>query len=288
MISNFEYKVNQFADFYDLDTDNFDTEQQKFAQHLIGYQDRQYLENIINDEVSQYKFYQGMIREKGTLNSLNKLFDVLSEAGVESLDFYEEWAIKQGQYGAAEGFNEVEFRLDEMQLRIEPQPFLLTNLSTGEETDLIYRISDFEVFKKPSDYTSAIFPATEELPQFTRTPGYVHNEDVSAIVSTYNDLTGIPFSQIKNRAYVWVGNEKTGWNVYKHQISDLTITSLKGNATAVSIGAADKNQFIIKLNNAPKTLKVGDVIGIYDLIVNETTQADSSAFPIATQLTEAV
>ena len=60
---NFEYKTNQFADFYDLDSDNFDAEQQRMAQHLIGYQKRKYLENIINDDVSQYKFYQGFIQD---------------------------------------------------------------------------------------------------------------------------------------------------------------------------------------------------------------------------------
>ena len=54
--SNFDYKALQFTDFYDLNTDNFDTEQQKMSQHLLGYQARNYLANIINDDVNQYKF----------------------------------------------------------------------------------------------------------------------------------------------------------------------------------------------------------------------------------------
>jgi hypothetical protein len=87
-LPNWDYKAEQFNDFYDLNTDNFDTNQQKVAQHLIGYQKRTYLENIIKDDVSQYKFYQGMIIEKGTQNVLNKLFDVLSSTGSESLQFY--------------------------------------------------------------------------------------------------------------------------------------------------------------------------------------------------------
>ena len=32
LITNLEYKTNQFADFYDLDTDNFDVGQQEIAQ----------------------------------------------------------------------------------------------------------------------------------------------------------------------------------------------------------------------------------------------------------------
>jgi len=88
LLSNLDYQTNQFADFYDLDTDNFDRQQQKLAQHLIGYQPREYLSNIINDEVSQYKFYQGYIKEKGTANALTKLFDALASADKESLEFF--------------------------------------------------------------------------------------------------------------------------------------------------------------------------------------------------------
>ena len=282
LLTNFEYKTNQFADFYDLDTDNFDVEQQKFAQHLIGYQNRNYLANIINDDVSQYKFYQGMIKEKGTLNSLNKLFDVLSEVDKESIDFYEEWAIKQSQYGASEGFDEVEFKLNEANFRTSPQAFLLTNDITGNETDLVYRISDFEAYKKPDNYSNALFPTLTDLPQYTRNPGYTHIEDVAVIVSTYDDLANKSFNEIKNNEYAWVGNRNGDWNVYQHVNSSYIITSIKGNATAVSIGAADKNQFTITLDTSVTDIKVGDIIGIYDLI--ETSYAtEDSTYPIARQ-----
>ena len=49
------------------------TEQQRMAQHLIGYQPRTYLKNIINDDVAQYKFYQGYMRNKFT-TTINKIF----------------------------------------------------------------------------------------------------------------------------------------------------------------------------------------------------------------------
>ena len=57
LISNFDYRTNQFGDFYDLDTDNFDSEQQRMAQHIIDKILRNYFKNIINDDVAQYKFY---------------------------------------------------------------------------------------------------------------------------------------------------------------------------------------------------------------------------------------
>ena len=285
LVTNFDYKVNQFADFYDLDTDNFDVDQQQLAQHLIGYQKRKYLENIVNDDVSQYKFYQGMIAEKGSKNVLTKLFDVLSSADKESLEFYEEWAIKEGQYGASEGFEEVEFKLDEFKFRSEPQPFELVDSTNGLETDLVYRIKPYEVYKKSSSYNSELFPVTDSI-EYTRNAGYVNYEDVQFVVPTYDDILDLTFADVDNKEYVWVGNEKRDWNVYQHVITDYNITSLKGNATAVSIGAPDKNQFRITLNNAPVGINVGDIIGVYDLISTDLVAEDSSrSFPVEKQIT---
>ena len=73
LIPNFDYKISRFNEFYDLESNNFDESQQSLAQHLIGYQSRDYLENLFVNDISQYKFYQGYIREKGTQNAINKL-----------------------------------------------------------------------------------------------------------------------------------------------------------------------------------------------------------------------
>ena len=48
-----------------METNNFDEGQQFLAQHLTGYQSRTYLENLFVNDISQYKFYQGFIKEKG-------------------------------------------------------------------------------------------------------------------------------------------------------------------------------------------------------------------------------
>lgn len=288
LITNFEYKVNQFADFYDLDSDNFDVTQQKLAQHLIGYQKREYLENIINDEVSQYKFYQGMIQDKGTKNALTKLFDVLSSNDKESLEFFEEWAVKEGQYGASEGFDEVEFKLDESKFRNTPQPFELVNSIPGGETDLIYRIRPFEVFKKPLEYNHKPFPVRESSIGYTRDAGYVNQEDVQFIVPSYYDILDINIVNFDNRKYVWVGTEGRSWNVYQHVLSDYVITKLVGNADAVSIGDPTKNQFRVFLNKAATDIRVGDIIGLYDLIISTRGDEDSTTVPTVTQETAPV
>jgi len=282
LIPNFEYKTNQFADFYDLDTDNFDLEQQKFAQHLIGYQNRRYLANIINDDVSQYKFYQGMIQDKGTRNALDKLFDVLGSANKDSLEFYEEWAIKVGQYGSADGFDEVEYILDESKMRLEPQSFELVNSVTGDETDLVYRILPYQAYLSPRDYDHAPFPSTTVNETFVKNSGYVNPDDVDFIVESYDAILGIAFLTCSIGDTIWVGNDSLQWNVYTHVNTDLTVVSGEEiSATIVKL----------TLKTTPDNLVVGDIIGVYNvdgLVNNFYKILDISGTTIQIQTTVAI
>ena len=253
LLTNFDYKINQFADFYDLDSDNFDTEQQRLAQHLIGYQKRDYLENIINDDVSQYKFYQGMIQDKGTKNALTKLFDVLGSADRDSLEFYEEWAIKVGQYGAAEGFDEVEYILDESKFRLSPQPIELVDRITGDEKDLVFRILPFETYLKPDNYDHSPFPTKYISKGYLRDSGYVFPEDIDFEVSSIDEILNLNFADVAEGSYVWTGNIKNKWSVLRHTRTDYAVES---------IARSNQSEIEITLDSTPTDLAKNDVIGL--------------------------
>ena len=212
---NWDYKVNQFTDFYDLDTDNFDTEQQRLGQHLIGYQKREYLANIITDSVSQYKFYQGFIQDKGTKNALSKLFDALSSADKDSLEFYEEWAIRLGQYGAIENIYEVEFEIDETKYRIEPQLFELKNTVDSSRTDLVYEIPSYKVYQKYDSYDNNIFTSNNNVDVIGYNSGYVRDIDVDFIAVTNEQLLNLPLNSMQVGQFVWLLNNKNQWDVLR-------------------------------------------------------------------------
>ena len=254
LLTNLEYKTNQFADFYDLDTDNFDTAQQEIAQHLIGYQKREYLANIINDDVSQYKFYQGMIADKGTKNALTKLFDALGAADKESLEFYEEWAVRTGQYGAADGFDELEFLLDEDQFRLSPQPILLTSSIPNDVSDLVYRQLPTDVYVAPNGYNHKPFPAAFVKDTPIKTAGYVRADDVNYIVTNKDDILALDINTFDRDQYVWVTFEGQEWNVYKHIDTAFTVTSL----------LPDGDNCVLVLNKISNFVE-GDFIGIQNV-----------------------
>ena len=255
LIPNFDYKANQFADFYDLDTDNFDSEQQRLAQHLIGYQKRTYLENIINDDVSQYKFYQGFIQDKGTTNSLSKLFDALSNTENSSLEFFEDWAFKVGQYGASDSFDEVEFEIDESKFRLSPQPFQLVQTIDPLATDLVYRYSPVDVYSKPSKYDHKPFPTKyiEEDESYIKTAGYVAEDDINFKVTNYDDILDLDLQQVEIGQYIWVAKREQTWDVLRQTETDMKVSSIINSDSSKSIE--------IKTRKAPTVAK-GDIIGV--------------------------
>jgi len=230
LLANWDYRAEQFTDFYDLDTDNFDIEQQKIAQHLIGYQKRQYLENIINNDVSQYKFYQGMIAEKGTQNVFNKLFDVLSGSETESLSFDEEWAVRVGEYGAIDSFNEVEFIIDEKNVKVNPQPIELVDEIDATVTDFVYRQRPSDVYIKPDTYSNNLFPELRK-PRYLRTLGYIRNQDVLTTVDNIDELLSVESLNFKEGDYIHTAFEPKGWGVYRITKANFRVIELDNDSS---------------------------------------------------------
>lgn len=259
LLPNLDYKAKQFKDFYDLDSDNFDTEQQKLAQHLISYQKRKYLENIIPDDVAQYKFFQGMIQDKGTKNSLSKLFDKLGSANKESLEFFEEWAVRAGRYGATEGDDTFEMLLDEASYRLDPQQVELVDFVNPQDTSLIYRIDRNGAYVKSQNYNHKPFPTKyfDDTNYFVPSAGYVNPSDVYTSLLTYDLLTDQNILLLTEGDYIWTAKDKSQitWGVYKYRATDFRIESITASAGGT---------FTIKLDRFPP-FEIGEVIGINDV-----------------------
>ena len=259
LLANFDYKAKQFADFYDLDSDNFDVEQQKLAQHLIGYQKRRYLQNIIPDDVSQYKFFQGMIQDKGTKNSLTKLFDKLGSANKDSLEFYEEWAIRLGRYGATTGDDVFEVLLDEENYRLEPQTVELVDFVNPQDTSLIYRLDRNNIYVKSQNYDHKPLPVKyfNDDNMYVPSAGYVNPADISTSLTNYTDITLQPIGSILVGSYIWTAKEKNQltWGVYRYVNTPYQIESIT-DATDTSF-VVTSDQFT--------DFSIGDVLGINDV-----------------------
>ena len=265
LIPNFDYRSIQFADFYDLDSDNFDVEQQKHAQHLIGYQKRQYLSNIINDDVSQYKFYQGFIQDKGTTNALTKLFDALGSDNKDSLEFFEEWALRTGQYGAVDSYEEVEYIIDENQLKVQPQTIELVNDLTIDDTNLTLKILPYQVNSRPSDYNHKPFPTVDNYYKEVKDSGYINEEDIAFTIENLEDILTADVNRISSNQYIWVTGRDQDWDILQHVVSDYKVVGIEGFAASADAIDTSANPLATITLTKATNFKVGDIIGVRSL-----------------------
>ena len=228
ILPNWTNIATQFVEFYGMDIESFNNSQQNMAQHLIGYQKRQYLDNIIQDDVSEFKFYQGMIMDKGTQNVFNKLFD--STEG--SLKFYEEWAIREGQYGSSSAFDEIEFSLNQSDIVNNPQWYQLSNKIDSSMSDYIHQITPSNVYIKPAGYNSNPWVTVSNDQRVLRTPGYVRETEVLATVSDLSELLTHDISVFEEGSYVWCTFEGTSWNVYRYTNTHIVVINAATDNTA--------------------------------------------------------
>jgi hypothetical protein len=259
LLTNFEYRTNQFNDFYDTDSEYFDEEQQRLAQHLTGYQKREYLQNLIKDDSSQYKFYQGFIREKGTKNSILKLFNSLTES-TNPVEFYEEWAVQLGQYGSTNSYSQIEIEIDEKKVKETPQIFEITD-NYEFSTDNVYRILPSEIYSKPTDFNKNFLPTINVENEFVKTAGYVNENDVAFVAQTVDNILDADCNQVSVNDYIWlINDDANGWNVLQHVDTPLILTRVVDVDTVAYDGRLQKEFFVDGLTD--NNISTGEYIAI--------------------------
>jgi hypothetical protein len=242
LIPNFDYKINQFEDFYSLDIDNFDYNQQQMAQHLVGYTPRKYLNNIFTNAISQYKFYQGFIKEKGTRNSINRLDKAVIFDKQSTIQLNEEWAFRVGSYGSYSTFNEIEFNLEEGSYLENPYIIKLVDTLPTNENPLINYVKTDELLITPDNYiTTSTFNVYESTFDDNNlvllNAGYVRLDDVTATAYNKNSILDIAnIDSIAEGSVIWTGFLENGdWDVFRYAKQDAKIVGVYVSAPAIDI-----------------------------------------------------
>ena len=127
LLPNFSYNAEKFNRFNDIDNPELLGDFNLYSDSAIGFQPRDYLTNFGINTVTQSKFYQGFIREKGTMNAV-KAFTAAGFNGITStVNLYEEWAMRVGEYGSTNSNQYVELILSEGTFNSDPVTFTLIN-----------------------------------------------------------------------------------------------------------------------------------------------------------------
>lgn len=251
LVPNFDYRINQIEDYYDLDSEGVGSSQRELAKRFVGYQTRKYLEDISEDSIIQYKLYQGFIREKGTSNAITKIFDKTSKVSDDSIVLNEEWAFKSGDFGGVDQLKQIEFLVDKNKLEVNPQPTIIVeNESSGAVTDQYLRIA-----KK--DFTISFVPFTTNPTSQTfykdlnRSAGFVKKDHVNFIVKDFDELITLNIFDFYENDHVWVTFFNNTWTVLRfNQNLLLNVVDVQESGDTVTITF-----------NTPHSYNAGDIVG---------------------------
>ena len=258
LVSNFDYRINLFEDYYNLDAEGLGTTQRELGRHSIGYQARNYLQNIAEDEITQFQLYQGFIREKGTSNAITKIFDKLSKTDDDSIVLNEEWAIRTGRFGGINELLETEIQIAKTNFEVNPQPILVVDEQISDvKIDQKYRINSNDIIKSANGFFTTNINPVKYYELNSRISGYVKPDQVDFVVKSKNEILDLDINLVQENNYIWITYDDQSWNVVRFENQPLLIIE--------SVTELIDLEIEIRFNRVHE-IQENDIIGLRNII----------------------
>ena len=129
------------------------------SRRQYGYQERKYLREFELTQDDQYDFYMGMIRSKGTQNALKILLNSDKVLVPGSVNVYDEWALKLGEFGDTDNQQNLDIKINESEVRNEKQ---LIQIAYPENT--VSKVKEVEVLDRKTKFFQRPFLEIEPPP----------------------------------------------------------------------------------------------------------------------------
>lgn len=231
LLPNFALSAQEFTNIYDVDNPPSNKQFQNYSASLIGFRERGYLTDLGIDIITQTKFYQGFIKEKGSLNSITALTKANFNNVQGNINVYEEWAFRNGLYGGVNSNNFKEFVLNQQIFTTSPVAFTLSNDQSAG--NLIVDLTSANVYNASNllSVGTTIYSNRIDNSYITDLPsaGYVNLNDVGYTIFdiTTVDSVNQSVSSLGIGSTVWVAkNNKETWDIYRATETYLTATTL--------------------------------------------------------------
>ena len=291
LVKNLTNKASQYKEFFELDNLNLEDGVDKLGKGIIGFNQKDYLQGLGLDDVSQVKFYQGMVKQKGTGSAINKLIDAELTNLDQTIDYFEEWAFRVGEYGSIDSNQVIE--------AIIPEPNAINNpvvihyhadgeLSTLTDDDH-YHIQRKDLYRVPNNYNGDVFSLRNANTNTTNdldSAGYVRIEDIDFTAFTANELEVLSsnIEALGKGKKIWVATDTNNtWSVRRIDEQRSTITGIQSTGNGYLIYSTDTNHGLIKddfvVIRAPQP--IGKVVKVFEVsspntftVVDATTEAD--------------
>ena len=255
LLNNFATLAGLGKDFYDINKVNIESQADILGFGLIGFRSRDYLYNAGVDDISQVKFYQGFIKQKGTMNAINALSNVSFNKEDNVVDVNEYWAFRVGEYGSLETNQFVELVLNEDYTLSNPTS-LLVNANNVVTYSSLYNYSQGLYNSESDPFVSPFLLNRTNASVVTdaiQTAGFANLEDIDYTIFNLSDVSTFSgnVQTVGTGETIWTAkNYDQDWDVYY-------VTGLRCNATEI-VNALDGKISII--TDVDHKLSVDDTI----------------------------
>ena len=221
---------DNYSELVNSSSQSYNKDKSLYSYGLIGFKPRSYLTDLGLTDSTQVELYKGFIAQKGTKNSVTALTKSQFNDITAKIDFYEDWAVRVGEYGAIDINPWVEVELNETLYSTNAQVLEFvndTNLSNG-----VTVISTNDLYKQSGKYTGKISlnRTKKTYSNDIMSAGYVNINDVDATIfdiSNYVELNS-KIHNIGSGYTIWCAKDfDTDWNVYR-------VTETNNNIISVS------------------------------------------------------
>jgi hypothetical protein len=256
LIGNFDFKINGFEDYFEPSSSGINENKKELARHTIGYQQRDYLQNLASDPITQLNLYRGFIQDKGTQNVVEKVFEKFKDQNRDdpAVELFEEWAIKTGELGGTDQSTEYEIRITQDQILLDPQPLLIDLTGSANVNDGYIRVnqSDFSISPVPlvQNINSVSFDSEP-----AKTAGYVKSDQVEYIFKDKAEVAQQDITRFRENDHVWLTFDNNSWSVLRFNIvPELVVEQLELANSSVTLIFNRKHNF-----------SIGDIVGFVDI-----------------------
>ena len=244
MIKNLANKASQYKTFFDMDELNLEDGVDKLGKGMIGFTNKAYLQGLGLDDVSQVKFYQGLIKNKGTSTAIDKLINADLTNLNQNIDYHEEWALRVGEFGSIDSNQVIEVVVPEQTSADNPTIVHFVGDGDADNTTNAYNVTVKDLYKTPNNYTGKVFTDRNSSAVTLGdldTAGYVRLSDVDFTVTSDADLVNLNASELGRGKKIWVATSNNSWDVKRVDELTAIVTSVQTTANGFIIYTTDKN-----------------------------------------------
>lgn len=280
ILPNFDTSVDEIR--YNADMESVSTNSiiNKLKYHNIGFRERSYFSELEMDIKSQVSFYKGFIKDKGTMNVIDRFLRNTELGNETSIDVYEEWAIREGDFGGLPNSQFIEFVINSDEFKTNPQPLYLEYKETFRDksgSNLYYNLEDTARWvKRPTnlskydtiwdmyseeDLEAGMLAKDSPVSTSIINAGHVRWDDVDFRVFSLQYITEV-LEEFGNAPAIgdnmWVSRSiknNNNWDVYQLEETNIVIDEI------LTVGKDDKCSFIIKTRS---NVNKNGIYGIYD------------------------